>query len=138
MGKLKVVEPFPAPNTVPTTANKVAYVVLETAAPLQISQFAGGDAVGHNINPPVGVPLTCTKAVVAICVLLSPEVAVGAVGVPDKWGEINAVFCCVNPAPDMAVPPSVTSVIVSPAGIATPVPPAVVLPITVELYIVAV
>jgi hypothetical protein len=137
LGKLKVVEPFPAPNTVPTTANNVAYVDLDTAAPLQISQFAGGDAVGHNIKPPVGVPLICTKAVVATSVLLSPEVAVGAVDDPSKWTSRNAVFCCVKPAPDAEVPPSVTTVIVSPAGIVTPVPPAVVLPITVELYIVA-
>ena len=47
-----------------------------------------------------------TKAVVAICVLLSPEVGVGAVGVPVKAGEANGAFKA-NPGTvgKSAVPP---------------------------------
>jgi hypothetical protein len=50
--------------------------------------------------------LLVTKAVVAICVLLSPEVGVGAVGVPVKAGEANGAFKA-NPGTvgKSAVPP---------------------------------
>jgi len=44
-----------------------------------------------SIDPPPPPPSTAavTKAVVAICVVLVPELAVGAVGVPDNAGDAN-------------------------------------------------
>lgn len=80
-----------------------------------VTPLVSGSPVTFVITPEAGVP----KAGVT---------SVGEVSVPPATvGEIKCVFCWVK------FVPSLHTVIVLPAGIATPVPAAVVLPIMVEL-----
>jgi hypothetical protein len=45
----------------------------------------------HNVITPTGIEL-CTKAVVAICVVLVPIAAVGAVGTPVNAGDVRGAI----------------------------------------------
>jgi hypothetical protein len=56
-GKLKVVEPSPAPKAVPITLNSVEYVVLETAAPLHNNIFVGIVVPTKGTTAPTGKPV---------------------------------------------------------------------------------
>jgi hypothetical protein len=61
-GRLNVVVPSPTPKYVPITAKRSAYVVLDTASPLQLSQPVGLDdgAPTHVITEPVGISVVVT------------------------------------------------------------------------------
>jgi hypothetical protein len=106
-GKLNVVEPSPAPYVVPTMANSAAYVDLDTAAPEHRSHPEGAVDPAYGETTPDGTPTTpptadCTNSVVAICVVLVPPVAVGAVGVPVRAGLAERTL---DPVPVDAVTP---------------------------------
>lgn len=55
-GRLKVVEPSPAPQVVPSAANNAAYVVRDTADPSHKSHPLGADDRANGAHIPVGQP----------------------------------------------------------------------------------
>ena len=64
-------------------------------APIPVLLSFSTSAISFKVSNVVGAPLTkseiapVTNAVVAICVVLVPATAVGAVGVPVNSGELN-------------------------------------------------
>lgn len=94
------------------------------------------DGVAKNVATPVPSPETPVEIGSPVAFVSVPEVGVPSAGVtsvgdvsvpPATVGEMRCVFCWVK------FVPSLHTVIVLPVGMATPVPAAVVLPITVEL-----
>lgn len=54
-GTLNVVDPSPTPNLVEITANRLAYVDLDTAWPVQTNQPDGAEAPSQGCTDPIGM-----------------------------------------------------------------------------------
>jgi hypothetical protein len=106
-------------------------LLAKTLAPVPVSsvniaaKFAL-DGVAKNVAAPVARPDTPVEIGRPVAFVKVPEAGVPKVGVVNE-GLVKCVFCCAKFVPSLQI------VIVLPAGIATPVPAAVVLPKTVEL-----
>jgi hypothetical protein len=103
----------------------------EPVSPVTAAAKLAEDGVAKKVATPVPRPLTPVLIGSPVAFVKVPEAGVPSIGAVSVGlamvGEIRWVFCCVK------FVPSLLTVIVLPAGIATPVPAAVVLPITVEL-----
>jgi hypothetical protein len=65
-GNANVVDPSPAPNVVPMTANNAAYAVRETNAPFAFTHPAGATVTGHGLMSPGLNPLACVLKGISI------------------------------------------------------------------------